>query len=419
MLLVLVGFSALLSASEIALTSMDKIRLGVLIRKFPRKAKALQVLMDDPNSLLITIAVANNFSNILGSSIATILSIQLLSNLGNAEAGLVATAFMTVYLLIFGEITPKHLGKNNPERLTLGVIALIVGMQRLLRPINVFFKATSNALLRVMPKELRETEGISVSEDQITMLLEVGEQRGLIDEEEVDMIRRIFAFDDLVARQIMVARTEVVLLDVNTTWEVIRQVVREEEHSRYPIFEEEPDNVIGILHVKDLLNCEPEGVDLRALMRPAHFIPESKPINDLLRDFQQLKQQMAIIVDEYGGMSGIITIEDILEEIVGEIHDEYDTPEDEITDLGGGVYLVEGGTEIDRLNESLSIHLPTEEGTTISGLILNRLEEIPKVGETLTVDGAHLYVEDASEKEIHTIRLKIIARLPAEPEPGA
>lgn len=416
LLLSLIGFSAVLSAAEIALTSMEKIRLGVLIRERPRKARALQVLMHDPNSLLTTIAIANNFSNILASSIATILSIQFFDRLSNTQAGLIATALMTIFILIFGEITPKSLGKNNPEMLTLALISPIVGLRRLLMPIIFLFKGATDSLLQIFPKRLREREQLAVSEDHITMLLEMGEERGLIEAGELDMIRRIFAFDDLVARQVMVSRTEVATLEVNTPLAEVRQLVLEEEHSRYPLYEDDPDNVIGILHVKDLLRCSGDDVNLKELARPSYFIPESKPINDLLRDFQRQKQQMAIVMDEYGGMSGIVTIEDILEEIVGEIHDEYDTPEEDIKQVEDNTYLLDGATEIDHLNESLNLDLPTEEGTTISGLILTRLEEIPEVGESLTVNGVHLLVEEASDKEIHTVRLKIMAHKPLEAE---
>lgn len=420
LLLVLVGFSAFLSSAEIALTSMEKIRLGVLIRERPRHAKALQVLMDDPNSLLTTIAIANNFSNILASSIATLMSIEIFVNqlelFDDTISGLVATVFMTIYVLIFGEITPKTIGKNNPETLTLMFIRPMVALRRVLTPFIFAFKAITNLIVRIMPKHLRDQEQPEVSEDQITMLLEMGEERGLIEEEEVDMIRRIFEFDDLSARQVMVSRTEVESIEVNATLDEVRAVVKEEEHSRYPVYNQEPDNIIGILHVKDLLHCGDNSINLQDLVRPAHFIPESKPINDLLRDFQSSKQQMAIVMDEYGGMSGIVTIEDILEEIVGEIHDEYDTPEEEIQHLGNKTYLLEGVTEIDHINDALDITLPTEEGTTISGLILNRLEEIPAAGESLTVDGAHLMVESASDKEIQSVRLKIISKQAVETE---
>lgn len=421
LLLVLVGFSAFLSSAEIALTSMEKIRLGVLIRERPRHAKALQVLMDDPNSLLTTIAIANNFSNILASSIATLMSIEIFSNYlkiinDDTVSGLIATVFMTIYVLIFGEITPKTVGKNNPETLTLMFIRPMVALRRVLMPFIYAFKAITNLIVRMMPKHLRDQEQPEVSEDQITMLLEMGEERGLIEEEEVDMIRRIFEFDDLSAKQVMVSRTEVESIEVTATLDEVRAVVKEEEHSRYPVYEQAPDNIIGILHVKDLLHCGDDSINLQDLVRPAHFIPESKPINDLLRDFQSSKQQMAIVMDEYGGMSGIVTIEDILEEIVGEIHDEYDTPEEEIQHLGDKTYLLEGVTEIDHINDALDITLPTEEGTTISGLILNRLEEIPAAGESLTVDGAHLMVESASDKEIQSVRLKIISKQVVETE---
>jgi len=418
LLVVLIVFSAFLSSAEIALTSMEKIRLGVLIRERPRHAKALQMLLDDPNSLLTTIAIANNFSNILASTIATLMSIEIFVNrlalFDDTASGLIATAFMTIFVLIFGEITPKTIGKNNPETLTLMFIRPMVAFRRLLTPFIFMFKAVTNLIVRFAPKHLQEQEEPEVSEDQITMLLEMGEERGLIEEEEVDMIRRIFAFDDLVAKQVMVSRTEVETIEVTATLNEVRAIVKEEEHSRYPVYDEEPDNIMGILHVKDLLHCDDNSINFKDLVRPAYFIPESKPINDLLRDFQSSKQQMAIVMDEYGGMSGLVTIEDILEEIVGEIHDEYDTPEEEIQHLPDGTFLLEGVTEIDHINDELDLTLPTEEGTTISGLILTRLEDIPETGESLTVDGTHLTVESASDREIQTVRLKILSKQAVE-----
>ncbi|HEY5596719.1 MAG TPA: CNNM domain-containing protein, partial [Candidatus Bipolaricaulota bacterium] len=242
LLLILIGSSAVLSTTEIAVASMEKIRLSVLIRSHPRKARALQVLMDDPNSLITTVAIVNNFANILASSIATILAIQLLGALSATEAGLIATVLMTVFLLIFGEITPKNFGKNNPEFLTLLLIGPLVALRNALGPLSFLFKSASDALLFLLPKNLRERESVTVSEDHITMLLELGQGKGLIEEEEVDMIRRIFAFDDLAARQVMVSRVDVVSIEAATSFEQARQIAIAEEHSRYPVYEEKPDN---------------------------------------------------------------------------------------------------------------------------------------------------------------------------------
>lgn len=419
-MLLLTALSAFFSGTETAVTSMSRERLRALVDEHPAKARALRALLDEPTVFITTLLIGNNFVNIMASSVATVLTLQLLRLLLGVEevnagqAILTATVFLTMYMLIFGEITPKTLAKNHAERVTLAVVNLIYWLTRLLRPLVAAFHWVSRGIFRVLPGEYGGMEPLQVSEDQIKYLIEVSEQRGLIDEEEGDMIRRIFAYDDLVVEQIMVPRTEVVSIDVKTPLEEVRALVAENGHSRYPVYEKDPDDVIGVLHAKDLLRCGRD-TTLRDLLRPAHFVPETKPVNDLLRDFRQHKQHLAIAVDEYGGLVGIVTLEDVLEEIVGEIRDEYDKPEEPIQPIGEGQYLVEGDAEISLINEELELNLPTEEGVTISGLILHRLEDIPKVGESLTVDGTHITVEEASDKEILKVRLQVPSSAP-EPE---
>jgi len=415
-LLVLMALSAFFSGSETAVTSMEKARLGYLVKEHPRKRKALQLLLDDPNSLITTIVIANNFVNIMASSIATILSIQLLRPLlSNAEAGLVATVLMTLYLLAFGEITPKSIAKNHAERFTLAVVRPIYALARVLRPLVLFFRWLSAALTGFLPPSLRGREQVVVSEEQIKYLVDVSEERGLLDKEEVEMIKRIFTYDDMVARQVMVPRPDVKMIAIDTPLEEVRKIVAQDGHSRFPVYEGSQDNVIGFLYAKDLLKAA-DDQSLRELVRPPFYTSTTRPINELLRDFQREHQHMAVVVDEFGGMAGIITLEDILEEIVGEIEDEYDEPEQPIHRISANEFIVDGDAEIDLLNEELGLQLPLDEVVTISGLLRQRFEDIPEEGESLQIDGVLLTVEEASEREILKVRLELLPKEGTEGE---
>lgn len=408
LLLLLVVLSALFSASETALTSMGRARLEYLIKAHPRKGKALRALRDEPNTLITALLIANNFTNLLASSIATLLSLQLLRpRLTPGQAGLVATVLVTLYLLALGEITPKSLAKNHPERFTLAVIGPVYLLSRLLRPLVRLFRWLAEALLRLLPRSLQGREQPGVSEEQIKYLIEISKERGLLEKEDVEMIKRIFTYDDLAAERVMVPRTEVKAIEINTPLEEARQFMAQERHSRYPAYEGDRDNVVGFLYAKDLLTARPDQ-SLRELLRPPFYTSTTRPINELLRDFQRAHQHMAVVVDEFGGMAGIVTLEDILEEIVGEIEDEYDRPEQLIQRVGANEYLIDGDAEIDLVNEKLGLELPLDEGVTISGLLLARFEAIPEEGESLQIDRVKLTVAEASEREILKVRLELL-----------
>lgn len=265
-----------------------------------------------------------------------------------------------------------------------------------------------------MPHQYRNPEQIQVSEDQLKMLLEISEERGLLDEEEGEMIRRILSYDDMAVHQVMVPRTDVVAIEIDTPLSEVLDIVAKEGFSRYPIYENNKDNIIGILYAKDLLLLKGEQ-NLKDILRSPFFTPTTKPISDLLGEFKKNKTHIAIVVDEYGGMAGIITLEDILEEIVGEIEDEYDKPERLIQKVAEGEFVVEGDTEVDRINEELGINLPLDEGVTISGLLLHRLESIPKTGESITVNTSSSYVyitvTEATEQKIVKVKIEVRKKL--------
>jgi putative hemolysin len=403
--------SAFLNAAEIAIASMNRIRLQVLVKEETHefKRRAFQLLLEDPNAMIMAITIAMNFVAFVASSVATLLTIRLFPGLSAGQTVLGAAIFMTAYFILLGELTPKNVGKDNAARFTIHFIREIYLLTWILMPLVRVYAWLSDLIIRVLPRKYREREPVYVSEDQIKLLIEVAEQNGLFDREEGRMIKRIFAYDDLVARQVMIPRSEVIAFDVETLLTEVRQVIARERHSRYPVYEGDPDNVIGLLQAKDLLRhgeAAPPGI-LRTLLRPAYFTPTVKPINELLRELQRAKKHMAIVVDEYGSMAGIITLEDIIEQIVGEIHDEYDEPEEPIRQVGPRDYLVRGDTEISALNERLGLALQGEDAVTIGGVLLEHLKTIPRVGQSLALDGMKVTVEKASAREILTLRLTL------------
>lgn len=422
-LLILLGFSAFFSASETALSSLFELRIRHLLKGAKgRKAKALADLLREPNDLITALVLCNNLVNVGASALATLLFLRLLPEDTPAYVtGVVATVVMTVALLLLGEVTPKNLAKNRPEAIGLRVVVPVWYLTRALLPVVRVLRATSSGLVRPFGMDLLMREGPPITRDQFLSLIEVAEERGAITTQFAEMMRRILALDQTTADEVMVPRTEIKAIEMNTPIpEVVEFVVRD-GHSRYPVYRERLDQVIGILHAKDLLARVRSGnssVSLAALLRPVIFVPTTKPVSALLREFQQERAHMAVVVDEYGGMAGLVTLEDVLEEIVGEIEDEYDRRRQRtlIRRLSATEALVDGDTEVRRLNRTLGLSLPAEEAVTVAGLVLETLADIPKPGTKLRFGQVELTVEEASEREIQTIRVIILPEPEKNPD---
>ncbi|MCK4357124.1 HlyC/CorC family transporter, partial [Candidatus Bipolaricaulota bacterium] len=315
---------------------------------------------------------------------------------------------MTVSLLIFGEITPKNFAKNNAERFTLATINQIYFFTRLLKPFIVIFRGIAYGIMRIFGEDLSKEEPLSVSDEQIETLIDASEESGLIDAEDGEMIRRILDFDEMTAEQVMVSRTDVQAIEVRTSPIKAREIVAADGHSRFPVYDRVPDNVVGTLYAKDLLaQVDTPNPTLHGLLRPVYYTPTTKPINVLLREFQKKQVHMAVVIDEYGGMAGIVTLEDIMEEIVGEIEDEYDRPIALIKRISSDEALIDGDTSVHELNRTMDLALPEDEGVTVSGLIIHRLEAMPKANDSVTVGPASLTVEGATETEITSVKVVV------------
>ena len=415
LLFILLILSAVCSSSEISLTSLFELRIRHLIKTSKgKKAKALAHLLSDPNDFITALALANNLVNVGASALGTLLFLRALpKETPEYLVGIVTTAVMTVLLLLIGEVTPKILAKNRPETVGLRVVVPVWYLTRALRPLVRVLQATSTGLVKPFGADLLVREGPPITRDQFLSVIEVAEERGAITAQFGEMMRRVLALDRITAEEVMVPRTEIKAIEIKTPLpEVIDFVVRD-GHSRYPVYRESLDQVIGILHTKDLLaraKAEGANVSLAPLLRPVIFVPTTKPVSALLREFQQERAHMAIVVDEYGGVAGLVTLEDVLEEIVGEIEDEYDRRRQRtlIRRLSPTEALVDGDAEVKRVNRTLGLSLPEEEAVTIAGVILEKLGDIPEPGTKLRFGPVELIVEEASEREIHTVRVIIV-----------
>jgi len=406
-LVILICLSALCSSSETAITSLGKTRIRLLASNFKKKQKALQQLADNPNSFITAILIMNNLVNVGASSVATLLFIKVLpQGLSQFQTGIFTTLVMTSLLLIFGEITPKHFAKNNAERYSLAIINGIYYSSVILNPFIWIFEKISNRILNTFGQDFATQEPPKVSEEQIKALIDLGQSRNLFAAHEAEMMKRIFSYDDMTAREVMVPRTETKTIKASCKISEARQYVAQVGHSRYPVYSEKIDNIIGTLYSKDLLQHSDESnLEIREIVQPAYYTPITKPINALLREFQKERVHLAVVIDEYGGMAGIITLEDILEEIVGEIEDEFDTHEVLIEEVGSGEAIAAGDAEVKHINRMLDLNLP-EEDVTVGGLLMHLLEDIPEPGDNLSLDGAELIVEEASQKQIKKVRIR-------------
>jgi CBS domain containing-hemolysin-like protein len=327
---------------------------------------------------------------------------------------------MTITLLVFGEITPKNVAKHNAERFALATINQIHALSIVLRPVVFVFRSIAKGIARLFGIDLSEKEPLGVSDEQIETLIDAGEESGMLAPAEGDMIRRILDFDEVTAEQVMVPRPDVESIAVDTPMVEVRALIAKDGHSRFPVYEEVPDNVIGTLYAKDLLNIEASNEEktLRQHLRPAHFSTTTQPINLLLRELQRQKVHMSVVIDEFGGLAGIVTLEDILEEIVGEIEDEYDEPAPMllVKRLSRDEALVSGDISIHDLNRAMDIELPEDEGVTVNGLVQHRLNALAKPGDEVRIGGVILVVERASDREVTRARVVTDRTYSAESE---
>lgn len=404
-LVVLLALSAFFSSSETALTTVNKIRMRTLADAGDKRVAYVLRVIENPGKMLSAILIGNNVVNLYASSLSTVLATEIW---GNEIVGL-ATGVLTLLILIFGEITPKTMATIRAETLALRVSAIIYVLMLLLTPVIAFVNYLSFLVLRLLRIDPKK-RGESITEDELRTIVEVSHEEGVIETEEKKMINNVFDFGDAVARDVMVPRIDMSFVDVNATYDELMDIFRAEKYTRFPVYEETTDNVIGVLNIKDVfLRGGEDDFSVRHYLRQPLYTYEFKKVSELMMEMRQTDINIIIVLDEYGATAGLITQEDILEEIVGEIRDEYDGDEEEsVRQISPREYVVEGSMKLDDLNDRLELHLESEDYDSIGGIIIGLLDHLPEEGEDVVVDNVRLVVEHVEKNRIDKIHLYIL-----------
>jgi len=402
-LFILLLLSAFFSSAETALTTVSKIKMRSLAEDGnKRAATVLDITENHSPKMLSAILIGNNIVNLYAASLTTTLAYRL----GGAMVS-IATGILTVAILIFGEITPKNAATINSSKLSLTYIPIIKIFMTVMTPVIFIVNILSRGvlfLLRIDPNAKNNT----MTEDELRTIVDVSHEDGVIESEEKEMIYNVFDLGDARAKDVMVPRVHVTFADVNSTYHELLDIFKEDKYTRLPVYEDTTDNVIGTINMKDLLLFDNrEHFHVRDILREAYFTYEYKSISELLVEMRDASFNIAIVLDEYGETAGLITLEDILEEIVGEIHDEYDENEEnfvqKVNDLE---YIVEGSLSLDDLNDRLDLELESEDYDSLGGFLIQRLDRLPEVGDEFTTeDGIRMVVDRLDKNRVELVHL--------------
>ncbi|MGF2616997.1 HlyC/CorC family transporter [Rossellomorea vietnamensis] len=407
---VLILLSAFFSSAETAYSSVNKIRLRNYESEGARGSRKALYIADNFDRALSTILVGNNIVNIAAASI----SAKLATDLFGGNTGLIISTFgMTILILIFGEILPKSLAKENAETYSLQISGILYLLIKILTPVNFFFIKLKEWVSKVFSKNASMP---SVTEEELKVMLDISEEEGVIDKEERELIHRSMDFDDIMVSEVLTPRIDVMAAEVNQSVEEIKEIFFEERFSRIPIFEDHIDNVIGILSEKEFFThlLKYGEVNVRELIREPMFVFESAKISTLLSKLQKDKVHMAIVVDEFGGTTGLITLEDILEEIVGEIWDEQDEKFHSMTKVSENVYKFDSQFQLDEFTDLLDLPEPESSYHTIGGWVVESFEDIPSEGESFDYENVKITVEEVDNRRIRTIKVEVSEEAAAE-----
>ncbi|WP_194608060.1 HlyC/CorC family transporter [Clostridium vitabionis] len=408
-LIVLIIFSAFFSSSETALTTVNKIRMKNLADSGDKRAKTVLKILQKPDKMLSAILIGNNIVNLYASSLSTVL---VTSVFGSRVVG-AATGILTLLILVFGEISPKTASTLYADEISLRIAGIIWFFMRFLTPAIVLVNRLAFLVLRILRVDLHR-KGDTITEDELRTMVEVSHQEGEIEESEKKMINNVFDFGDAVARDVMVPRVDMTFVRADATYDELMRIFRKEKYTRYPVYEDSSDDVTGILNIKDiLLRGQDDNFNVRDYLRKPFFTFEMKRVSDLMVDMRKGNVNIVIVIDEYGVTAGLITLEDMLEEIVGEIHDEYDDDEDNnFRQVNSREYVVEGSMNLGDIDERLGISLESEDYDSIGGLMIGLLDHLPAQGETVIIDRIRLTAQRVRGNRIDKVRITL-------PENGA
>jgi CBS domain containing-hemolysin-like protein len=398
----------LLGASEVSITRTNKVRAYRFREEGRRGSASLVRIAEDPASYLNVVLLLTLLATIGGTTIATSLAVRVFGGAGEV----VATFVMTLLLFVFAEVTPKTFAIQQTDRVALLLAPMIVGLGRIAGPAATGLVKIANVIMpgRGLP------QGPFITERELRQLAEVASEEEQIEEGEVELIHSIFDFGDTIVREVMVPRPDVTAIESDQSLRDVQALVLKHGFSRIPVYEGDLDNVVGIIYAKDVLKALHQGkadLPLRDVARRAHFVPEQKKVAELLREMQREKFHLAMVTDEYGSVSGLVTLEDLIEELVGEIADEYDVDEPEIVQVDDGVFRVDGKLGIDQVNELLDTELPSEEWDSVGGLMLGLLGSIPNEGEEVTFQNLTFVAERVQGRRI----AKVLIKQSRQPQP--
>jgi len=401
--IILLSASAFFSSAETALMTSNKLKMRNLAENGDKRAAKVLKVTENTDKMLSAILIGNNIVNLTASSISTALTLKIF---GSKLVG-IATGILTFLILVFGEITPKNVASKNAENMALSYIGVISFLVTLLTPVIFIVNTVAKFVISIFNKNGDDNN--AVTEEELRAMVEYSHEEGVIENEEKKMIVNVVDFGDTVAGDIMVPRVDMVMVDEKSSYEEILQVFREERYTRIPVYEETPDNVIGILNVKDFLLIEDkENFIMKELLREPLYTYEYKKTSALMMDMRKTGANIVIVLDEYGITAGLITLEDMLEEIVGEIRDEFDADEDEgITKVSDLEYLIDGSTNLDDINDRIGLSLSSEEYESIGGLIMEKLGRLPVEGEIINFDNIVLTVKKMDHARIEKVCLKL------------
>ncbi|MCL2105915.1 MAG: hemolysin family protein [Oscillospiraceae bacterium] len=424
-LLALIMLNAFFAMSEIAVISLNGTKIERMAAEGSKRARRLLRLTENTGRFLsmiqlgVTLAgflasssAAQSFVDILERGMASILPQGLHRFLAGA-ATLIITLLISYVTLVLGELVPKRLAMRYPERISLGIAGGLTLFAQLLRPLVWIVSVSANGVLRLIGIDPHAQDDV-VTEEDIRMLVDAGGEKGVIEDSQKEMINNIFEFDDIDVGDIMRHRTEIVGVEAEEPLARVVEISVEEGYSRIPVYDEDLDSIIGIIYIKDLLpfigTALPEGETLRGIMRPAHFVPETKRCGELFAEMTARHIQIAVVVDEYGGTAGIVTLEDVLESIVGSIQDEYDDEEEEISKIDETTFRLEGVTDIDEVAELTGVALPEGEYDTVAGFVISLLGYLPREGDSPVVEYENLRftVEEVEDKRVASLTVEIL-----------
>ncbi|WP_312653453.1 hemolysin family protein [Proteiniclasticum sp.] len=404
LLIILIILSALFSSAETAFTAVNKLKLRHMAEEGNKRAKRTLKLVENPSKIISTLLIGNNIVNIFASALTTMIVIEKFGF--NATA--LATSLLTIVIIIFGEITPKSFATQYAERVAMAFSKPVGILMVILTPLVIIFYSIASAIIKLFGGNINQGHPL-VTEEELKTMVDVGSEEGVFEEDEKEMLFNIFDFGDLQVKDVMVQRVDMTAIDVDADFDEVMEVVASEQFSRFPVYGEDIDDIVGILNVKDLLFLSDEDkktFDLRKYIREPYYAYEFKRITELFKELKKNRTHISVILDEYGGTVGIVTIEDLLEEIVGEIDDEYDDERVmDIETIKKNEYVVSGSYRLDELNENIGTHIESEEFDSIGGYLIGILGTFPENGEIIETDGIKFIVDEVDKNRIKKIRM--------------